>query len=214
MQQVHTSLDAMQRLAQPLEPALAGLQPAARALPGALDATRRLLPSVRGLIHDVRPVVTRDRMSLGALTDALGELAPTARLVLPILPVLRHLVATLSHNHTDILALLDNWPGAISANGNTGIETRTLVIGTESLLPALFGVDTPAQGSQLARAVSILRARRPQLLRGTPSEMTGSPLREAVWALLVSACKTNTFACEYALHLPQQLTAADNPGHR
>jgi phospholipid/cholesterol/gamma-HCH transport system substrate-binding protein len=213
LRRVHTSLDAVQRLAVPLEPALVGLLPTARALPGALRATRRLLPSVRGLIDDARPVVTHERAPLGALTDALGELAPTARLILPILPVLRHFLATLSNNHDDIMALLDNWPGAISATGNTGIETRTLVIGTESLLPALFGVDTPAQASQLAQAVSSLRARRPRLLSGAPNEMAGSPLREAVWALLVSACKTNTFACVYASHLPQQLAAAPNLGH-
>jgi hypothetical protein len=201
LRRVNTSLRAVRDLATPLVPALAGLRPTARLLPAALDATRRLMPSAKALLDDVRPVVTSDMAPLTALSEALLELGPAARLIEPVLPVLKHLVSTLDASHADLLALLGNWPGAISVAGNTGVETRSLLLGTESLLPALFGVDTPAQSGQLAGAMRVLQARRPDLLRGAPAQNRGSMLRDAAWAMLIATCKTNAFACVAAMDL-------------
>ncbi|MHB8693500.1 MAG: MlaD family protein [Solirubrobacteraceae bacterium] len=200
---IHSSLDAVSSLATPLIPALTELRGTATALPSALDATRRQLPALKDLIDALRPVVTADRAPLHSLTDTLAQLAPAARSITPALPVLKHLVSTINGSRSDILALLDNWPGAISMAGNTGIETRTLVIGVERLVPALFGIDNAAQSAQLVHALGVLRARRPALLTPVPGAAGGPVLEQAARAMLIATCRQNMWACVAAMQLDQ-----------
>lgn len=196
-----SSMRSVRALATPLDPALTGLRPAARALPGALRATRRLLPASRALLADAKPVVTTDRPALRQLAGALTELAPAARGIRPSLPALHHLVSTMSESRNYMLDLLGNWPGAISIAGHTGVETRTLLLGLEKYVPALFGVDTPGQADQLAAALERLKARRPELFGGAGD---GSALATAARAMLIKTCPDNDFACVLAQEIDRQ----------
>jgi ABC-type transporter Mla subunit MlaD len=196
---------AVARLAVPLTPALAALRPAARALPTALQATRRLVPVAHGLITDAQPVVTAGRQPLADLHQALDELGPAAQAISPLLPTLLHLIASMNDNRNFILDLLGNWPGTISVAGNTGVEARTLFLGMENLRPALFGIESAQQQARLASSLRTLRARRPSLFGPSAGSEPGSPLSQAVRALLINTChKTNPWACAAVMTLDQQ----------
>ena len=203
--QARDTFGAVSQLAVPLTPALQALGPAARALPSALQATRRLVPVAHGLINDALPVVTVGQQPLTDLHQALAELGPAAHAISPLLPVLLHLITSMNVNRNYILDLLGNWPGTISAAGNTGVEARTLFLGMENPRPALFGIESASQQSRVASSLRTLRAKRPGLFDRSPGVAPESSLTQAVRALLIDTChKTNPWACAAVMSLDQQ----------
>jgi phospholipid/cholesterol/gamma-HCH transport system substrate-binding protein len=138
--QATSTFGAVQRLAGPLIPALDGLRPTADALPRGLRATRRLLPSVNGLLDDLEPLVTRGRAPLDALHSTATELGPVARGTARIVPTVQKYVDTLDADQQYVKNLVNQWPSAISVNSANGAETRALFLGEDGPYPQLFGL--------------------------------------------------------------------------
>ena len=188
LQAVGSALDEVRRLAAPLEPALEDLRPAARRLPAALRDVREIVPTARGLLDDLAPVVQEGRRPIRDLRAALSALGPASRElrgpVQDLLPVLR----AVDENRDGISLLGERFSGVFSTNDVNGPILRGLGF-FEEFNPANFGFPGAQDGQRRALAGKAVRA-------------------------LLKACKTNAAAClaRYLVPgLPGAARTAANP---
>lgn len=153
------ALDALGRLAGPLEPTLARLRPFARRLPAGLRALRSFLPEGRALVDDLVGLTRQGRAarSLGAALRELGAAAPGLQA-----PVedLHPILSAVDRNKDGIGQLGENFSGVFSTNDANGPILRGLGA-FEPFDPANLGM-AGARGAQLRRlkrdAVDMLEA--------------------------------------------------------
>ena len=187
------TLDAMgdaladvRALAQPLQPALEELRPAAKQLPKTLRSLREFVPSGQGLIDDLGRLVSDGDESTAALRGVLKELGPTSEALREPVAGLHPILAAINKNKNGIGLLGENFSGIFSTNDANGIILRGLGF-FEKPDPANLGVPG-ATGAELR-----------------------SLQRKSVRALL-KACKDNAIACLARYLIPGLPGAARTAG--
>jgi phospholipid/cholesterol/gamma-HCH transport system substrate-binding protein len=183
-----SALADVRSLAQPLQPALEELRPAAKQLPATLRSLRDFVPSGQGLVKDLGGLVDDGRRPAVALRGALEQLGPTSEGLHEPVAGLQPIVAAIDKNKNGIGLLGERFSGVFSTNDANGIILRGLGF-FEKPDPANLGVPG-ATGAQL-RTLQ----------------------RKSVQALL-KACKDNPLACiaRYLIPgLPGAVRTAEDP---
>ena len=180
------ALADVRALAQPLQPALEELRPAAKQLPKTLRSLREFVPSGQGLIDDLGRLVSDGGESTAALRGVLKELGPTSEALREPVAGLHPILAAIDKNKNGIGLLGENFSGIFSTNDANGIILRGLGF-FEKPDPANLGVPG-ATGAELR-----------------------SLQRKSVRALL-KACKDNAIACLARYLIPGLPGAARTAG--
>lgn len=163
------ALADVRSLAQPLQPALEDLRPAARQLPATLRSLRDFVPSGQGLVDDLGRLVTDGSESAAALRGALRQLGPSSEALREPVAGLHPILTDIDKNKDGIGLLGERFSGVFSTNDANGVILRGLGF-FEKLNPANLGAPG-ASGAEL-RTLQ----------------------RKSVRALL-KACKDNAVAC-------------------
>ncbi len=182
------ALADVRALAQPLQPALEELRPAAKQLPKTLRSLRDFVPSGQGLVDDLGRLVSDGGESTAVLRGVLRELGPTSEALREPVAGLHPILAAIDKNKNGIGLLGERFSGVFSTNDANGIILRGLGF-FEKPDPANLGVPG-ATGAELR-----------------------SLQRKSVRALL-KACKDNAIAClaRYLIPgLPGATRAAGDP---
>ena len=182
------ALADVRALAQPLQPALEELRPAAKQLPKTLRSLREFVPSGQGLVDDLGRLVSDGGESTAVLRGVLKELGPTSEALREPVAGLHPILAAIDKNKNGIGLLGERFSGVFSTNDANGIILRGLGF-FEKPNPANLGVPG-ATGAELR-----------------------SLQRKSVRALL-EVCKDNAIAClaRYLIPgLPGAVPAAGDP---
>lgn len=155
---VRRALTGVQRLAGPLDPALARLRPVARELPGALDGLREATPAARALLEELDTTATRSRAAVRSLRRTLERLGPAAAALDGPVRRTPSIVAAVDRNRDGIGLLGERFSGIFSTNDANGPILRGLGF-FETFDPRNFGLPAGATAAQRTRAAGqVVRA--------------------------------------------------------
>jgi phospholipid/cholesterol/gamma-HCH transport system substrate-binding protein len=151
MTRVRGALGGVRSLAQPLLPALRGVEPLAGALPGTLASVRQTMAPVSRLLRGAQTFATRGSAGLASAASLLGSLGPTARALVPAIQRVAPVVSAVNSRRAGIAQLGERFSGVLSTDDANGPILRGL--GTfEPFNPADFGFPSasPARRAALA----------------------------------------------------------------
>jgi phospholipid/cholesterol/gamma-HCH transport system substrate-binding protein len=148
---VNGALTAVDRLSEPLVPALEQLRPVAERLPAALDATRDLLPNADQLITDMDDLATRGATPVAHLRSLLEDLGPASDAIAGSVSDVGPIIRAIDKNKDGIGVLGDRFSGVFSTNDANGPILRGLGF-FEPFDPADLGFSSNASGAELQQA--------------------------------------------------------------
>jgi phospholipid/cholesterol/gamma-HCH transport system substrate-binding protein len=167
MTAVRGALHGVSSLAQPLLPVLRGLAPVASALPAAMASARATVGPVAGLLSAAGTLATRGGTGVADATRVLGQLAPTAKALKPVISEVQPIVSAVNARRDGIGLLGERFSGVLSTNDANGPILRGL--GTfESFNPADFGYPSASPAQRTALAAQAVKALTLLCLHGQP----------------------------------------------
>jgi len=86
-----------------------------------------LLPTLDTTARDIQALVSDGTGPLRSLQGTLSTLAPTARTLAPVPPVVKTVVDTLSDNQQAVSNIIRFWPGTFSSQTGLAVVTRAPV---------------------------------------------------------------------------------------
>jgi ABC-type transporter Mla subunit MlaD len=156
LSEAKTAFDDVNRLGEPLVPALRQLRPVARKLPSALTELRRTLPTVRGTLTDAQPLFTERVNDAKRLGRALAGVKPVANGLIGVTSNLNALVKQLADIGRNIAGFGNYWSGALSTQDDRLAVTRALFFKFDPPDPVLFGLPSGSAANRTKARVGAL----------------------------------------------------------